>query len=428
MAFQWTSMFSNRLIENNQTDQLGNAPELASRDNNFNDGLNSEYTLQADYVHPFSKKIKLETGAKAVIRRIDSDYLFEQYDPVLGDYIVNAMFTDIFAYDQDVYAGYLSMNAKIGENYGVVAGLRYEHTRIAGSYQSELPPFENQYDNLLPSLILSRTFKNFSTLKLSFSQRIQRPSLFYINPYQQVSDPFNVSAGNPDLEPERSSQVELSYGAFVKGFSINASAYYRLTQDVIESYLEIDTISGISQTSYLNIGKNQSVGLDFFTSVTIKKNLTLRGGFNLSTYNAQGVVNGQTLANQAILFNGNLAGNLTIKEVWKFEMFGFYRAPRQSLQGITPNFSLMSMGLNRDIFKKRGTVGIRVVEPFFRNKDFKSELSGANFTQTSNFSIPFRSYGINFSLRFGKLDFRAPQRSRRSIRNEDLKEGGDNNI
>ncbi|MCB9283640.1 MAG: TonB-dependent receptor [Lewinellaceae bacterium] len=428
VAFQLTNSFSNRLIENNQTDVLGNAPDLISRQNNYNDGINAEYTLQADYVHPFSKKIKLETGAKAVIRRIDSDYQFEQYDPALQQFVLNSDFTDVFAYHQDVYAGYLSLNAKVGENYGVVAGARYEHTSIAGDYQSERPSFSNQYDNLLPSLILSRTFKNFSTLKLSFSQRIQRPSLYFINPYQQVEDPFNVTAGNPDLEPERSSQFELSYGTFVKGLSINSAVFYRFTQNVIEGFLQVDPETGISKTTFLNIGQNQSFGLDFFSSVTIKKALTLRAGFNLSTYDASGTINGQSIETQALLFNGNMGGNLTVKKVWKFEMFGFYRAPRQSLQGITPNFSLFSLGLNRDIFDKRGAIGIRVVEPFFKNKQFKSELSGENFYQTSNFSIPFRSYGINFSLRFGKLDFRPPQRSRRSIRNEDLKEGGDNNI
>jgi hypothetical protein len=63
-----------------------------------------------------------------------------------------------------------------------------------------------------------------------------------------------------------------------------------------------------------------------------------------------------------------------------------------------------------------------------RNKDFYTELKGDNFSQTSNFSIPFRSYGINFNLRFGKMDMRQQQRPRRSIRNEDLKEGNENNI
>jgi outer membrane receptor protein involved in Fe transport len=428
VAFQWNNNYSDRRNEIDQEDLLGNAASLFRRDINVNDGLNAEYTAQADYVHPFSKNIKLETGAKAVIRRIDSDYRFEQFDPNSGLFVANPALTDLFSYDQDVYAGYLSFNAKIAKQYGIQAGVRYEHTRIAGAYRSERDPFENQYDNILPSLILSRTFKNFSTLKASFTQRIQRPSLNFINPFLEIADPFNVNTGNPLLEPELSSQVELSYGAFVKGFNLNAAVFYRQTQDIIESFLTVNPETGGSETRFLNIGENRSFGLDLFTSVTIKKILSLRAGMNLSTYYAEGLVDGQTITNQAVLFNGNMGGTLTIKKVWKVEGFGFYRAPRQTLQGINPTFSLMSVGINREIFEKRGVIGLRIVEPFFRNKQFISELSGETFSQSTNFSIPFRSYGVNFNLRFGKLDFNQPRRPRRSIRNEDLKESNENNI
>jgi ferric enterobactin receptor len=427
LAFQWTNNYSSRNIENSQDDLLGNAPELFRQELNNNRGVNAEYTVQADYVHPLGQKVKVETGAKAVIRRIDSDYRFEQFDLALQQYVVNPLFTDIFAYNQDVYAAYASMNAKLGSKYGIVAGLRYEHTGISGDFRSELPPFKNDYDNFLPSLIVSRTFKNFSTLKLSLSQRIQRPSLSYVNPYLEVGDPFNVNVGNPDLAPERATQAELSYGAFLKGISLNAAVFYRYTQDVIEGFLSVDPVSGVSRTTFLNIGQNQSVGLDLFSSVTFKKVFTLRGGLNLLTYDASGVVDGQRIENQALLFNGNIGGNLTSRKVWKAEIFGFYRAPRQSLQGITPTFSLLSMGVNREIQNKRGLIGIRIVEPFALYKDFRSELSGPTFSQTSNFSVAFQSYGIYYSLRFGKMDFKQPQRQRRSIRNEDLKEGGEIN-
>lgn len=425
VAFQWNNSYSNR---DNVIEQTSNVPSLVRNEMNLNDGINSEYTIQADYVHPFSKTIKLETGAKAVLRRIDSDYQFQVYDLGSLQFITLPEFSDLFGYDQDVYAAYASVNAKIAQKYGIQAGVRYEHTRIAGDYRSETPAFQNQYDNVLPSLILSRTFKNFSTLKLSMTQRIQRPSLNYINPYLEVGDPFNVNTGNPYLEPELSSQAELSYGAFIKGVTINVAVFYRYTRDVIESFLTVDPNTGVSQTNFLNIGKNESVGVDLFTAVTIKKALTLRGGLNVSTYDAEGTINGEVIENQAVLLSGNVAGTLTIKKVWKLEGFSFFRAPRQTLQGITPTFSLFSMGLNRDIFNKRGAIGIRVVEPFVRNKEFITDLSGTNFSQSSNFSIPFRSYGINFNLRFGKLDFKQPQRPRRSIRNEDLKESNDNNI
>src|SRR5690606_28535615 len=45
-----------------------------------NDGTNHETTLQIDYTHPFTKSIKLETGAKTVIRNIISDYDTQKFD------------------------------------------------------------------------------------------------------------------------------------------------------------------------------------------------------------------------------------------------------------------------------------------------------------------------------------------------------------
>ncbi|RMF20510.1 MAG: TonB-dependent receptor, partial [Bacteroidetes bacterium] len=214
--------------------QSGNFPYLAIDERYDNDGTNLETTFQLDYTHPFSKKVKLEIGAKSVLRDLESQYRFDTLSAEQR-YAIDQSRSDVFNYNQNVYAGYASFNIKVGDNYGLVAGARYERTDIRGEYNSELPAFQNDYANLLPSIILSRTFKNYSSLKLSYNQRIQRPSLFYINPFTQQSDRNNLQEGNPQLQPEVTHQLELGYNTFVKGVVLSGALYFRHTDDIIES-------------------------------------------------------------------------------------------------------------------------------------------------------------------------------------------------
>lgn len=426
MAFQVSTTAS---TQENDTDQDGDALRYEQDIRNTNDGVNSEYTLQADYVHPFGEGIKMETGLKSVIRRIDSDYE-TRIRATDGDaFAAVPLLTDNFLYDQDVYAGYLSFNWDLGKSFGLITGARYERTTISGEYRDrEEEPFTQEYDNILPSVILSKQFKNFSNLKASFSRRIQRPSLFFINPFTQVNDPNNLVFGNPNLDPEVVDQYELSYGTFVKGVSINAAVYYRQTTDVIESFVQIEPASEISTTSYLNIGVNKSIGVNIFTSVNVKKIGSFRLGFNIFTYDAESTVDSINLSRSTVIWNGNVGANINLPRDWKFDLFGFARSPRQTLQGENPSFWLYGMGLRKQ-FNKRFSLGIRAIEPFNERKNFPSEIQGENFYQRSDFSIPFRSIGFSISYNFGQLDFNDNQRGRRSkINNDDQKGGGNDNF
>lgn len=381
--------------------------------------------MQADYVHPFGKKVKMETGVKSVIRRIDSDYETLIRATNADPFTQVSQLTDVFLYDQDVYAGYVSFNMKFGKSIGMIVGARYERTTIGGEYQElEVAPFTQEYDNLLPSIILSKQFENFSNLKASYSQRIQRPSLFYINPFTQLNDPNNIVFGNPTLDPEVVEQYELSYGTFVKGVSLNASVYYRKTTDVIESFVQIEPSSEVSNTSYLNIGVNNSVGVNIFTSVNVKDVGSFRVGFNIYTYNAESTIDSIDLSRDAIVWSTNVGANIDLPRDWKFDLFGFARSPNQTLQGQNPSFWIYGMGLRKE-FNKRFSLGVRAIEPFNKNKSFPSEIRGENFYQRSDFSIPFRSIGMSLSYNFGQLDFDSNRRTRRSKINNDDQKGGE---
>ncbi len=387
-----------------------------------NDGTNREYTYQIDYTHPFSKAVKLEAGGKSVIRRINSDYDYT----VISGLSETPFRSDVFNYNQDVLAGYASFNFNFGENWGLVTGARFEQTDINGDFEVDGNPFENSYNNLLPSIIISRKFKNFQTVKLSYTARIQRPSLFYINPYTNASDRRNTQVGNPLLDPETVDQFDLSYNTFIKGTVVSASIYYKQTSNIIESFLTVDP-TGISITSYQNIGENNAIGFNIFSSATIKKKLTIRGSFNYNTYDVTGIANGESVSRQASEFNGNFSGTYDFGKGFKMEGFTFFRSNRQTIQGNIPSFSMYSIGFKKEVWDKRGSIGIRMVEPFTKYKSFTTELSGDNFSLDSVYRLPFRSFGLSFSYRFGKLDFKAKSKRNSKIKNTDLKSGESGN-
>jgi hypothetical protein len=85
---------------------------------------------------------------------------------------------------------------------------------------------------------------------------------------------------------------------------------------------------------------------------------------------------------------------------------------------------MTSVGVQKEFWDKRASLGIRIVDPFNRTKNFRTELTGEDFYQRSDFRIPFRSFGLNFRYTFGKLDFKA-KTSRSKIKNDDQKSGGD---
>lgn len=405
---------------NNQDNQVKevHSLEFLNRDTEvFNEGINHETTLQVDYVHPFTKSVKLEAGSKAVIRNIISDYTTQIL--TFGSGYVPLVET--FKYDQDVYSGYASMNFLVANKYSIIAGARYEKTEIAGKFNvlDSLNFNGIGYENFLPNLAISRTFKNFRTLKLAYSQRLQRPSLQFINPFNNNSDFINRTEGNPYLDPEIVHQVEVAYNITWKGFTTFSSVFYKYTDGIIEQILNIDD-DGLSVNTFKNIGTNNSIGFNTFISKTVNL-VTLRTGGNFATYNATGIVNGQDASRKSYEYNLFMNGEIKISGTLKADFFGFFRSPVRTIQGDNPAFTIYGMGVRKEF--KNSSIGITLIEPFNADKFFNSNIETAAFTQTSSFSIPFRSIGLNYRYKFGNVDFKE---RKSKVKNNDLKQGGDN--
>ena len=386
---------------------------------NLNEEINTENTFQIDYVQPIENH-KLEVGGKIISRNQNMEY--ETKDLVNSSSIFDK---EKFDYDQLVSSVYVSGIIDLTNDYSLLAGVRFENTNIKGSWlNNSYKSFENNYNNLLPNLTFSKSFGIGKSIKLSYNNRISRPSSRYVNPNTEYKDNKNLTIGNPDLTPSNTSQIELGYNSFGRKYQGSYFVYLKNSTDLIESILNVR--NDTTFTEYQNIGNVFYYGFNYYGSLRFEK-LTLRGGLNLYSYNAEDE-NFARVSRTAFLYNYNFGITVEIVNNWKFEGYGWMRSPSQTLQGSSTNFGMMSFGIKKDFKNKRGSLGIRVVDPFLKNgnKVFSNEVEGNNFYQYSESLVPFRSIGVSFNYTFGKLNFKIRSKSSK-IRNDDVENDGDNN-
>ncbi len=404
---------------------------IMSRLKNENESFNQEITVQADYINPIGdgEKHLIEFGAKNIFRNVTSDFQYYEAGPD-GDFVAvnNRALGNVFDYDQNVTAGYVSYTLNFLENYSIKPGLRYEYTTITANFQDEEEVEIPSYGLFAPSLNLSRKLKGGNMVKAAYNRRVQRPSLQFLNPNLQASNPLNITQGNPELEPEYTNNYELSYSTFFKNTSLNLSTFMRNTSGSIQpvrTTIGQDTVL----TTYENIGQEDAYGLSIFANLNLNNKFTLNGG--IDAYYAvldNNVPNADfSASNEGLVFSGRLFGNYTFAENWGLQFFGFYRGKQIQLQGYQTGFYIYSLSLKRDFNNGKGSIGIGAENFLSSATKMRSEIKSPMINQSSINEMNNMNFKVNFSYRIGKLSTDPrPRRSRRSIQNTDLKEAESN--
>lgn len=401
---------------------------------NINTSFNQEVTLQGDYQTPFGNNQLLEMGGKSIMRKVSSDYKYlTAHDPA-GPYAASTIQKpNVFDYNQNIAAGYLSYTVSFLKTYTLKAGARYEYTSINANFQNNqegLPAVNNipSYSVLVPSVNFSKKLKNGNTLKASFNRRIQRPSIQYLNPNLQASNQLNSTQGNPNLSPEYTNNYELAYSTYIKGSSLNFSTFMRNTNNSIQSIRDVrgDTI----RTTYKNIGKEDAYGASIFAHVNIGNKFSLNGGTDVyyAVLKNNDPNPNYTASNQGWVVSGRLFGNYNLSNGWGFQFFAFYRGRQVQLQGYQGGFGIYSLSLKKDINEKRGSIGIGAENFFTPSFKIHSQTNSPIIAQNSVNTLRMMNVKVTFSYRIGKMGFDGPRKRRKAIDNDDLKEGGNGDV
>jgi len=249
---------------------------------------------------------------------------------------------------------------------------------------------------------------------LNYSKRIERPDFEDLNPYINTSDPKNITTGNPYLKPEVSNRVELSYSNDLGNTgSLMFTLFYRENKDDIQPFITFYPTIVVGDTTYTNVAvtRRENIGIEKNIGGNLSCDLHLNEKFNIRTnlfIFYRHTVNQQTKGYDSYSTNYRFNVNASYQFPHNFaaEFFGNFNSPRHEAQGKYPSFTSYSFAARKMIWKKKGSIALTANNVFSEYIRQETSLFGPGFVSKSERKVPFRSIGINFTWKFGKLEFK----------------------
>jgi outer membrane receptor protein involved in Fe transport len=418
LSFLYNSSYDKNTSDytQNQTPYGSDAVYAGTRGNN--PGTERETDIALDYSQPFGKWITLETGTKAVLRNINNITDVYTYDPLTQDYMYNSYQSNVLNYESDVYAGYVSGGFNVFDYLNVKAGLRYERTENKASFSNAETVNIPSYNTLAPSILMSRDIGHNQTIKLSYTYRIQRPQYRFLNPFLNASDPRNISTGNPALLPEIAQKYEFGYNKnFNKGSNVYAGLFYETSDQDIKPYATFypaykvgdSTYTNVTLTQYANVGLEEKTGLSLSGSVPFTKKLNVRG--NIMVFDKY-IINRLDPGNNTngVNFRINMNVSYQLDSNLVAEAYGNFNSPNTNIQGRTPSWSSYTIAIRKQFWHKKASLGLTATNPFNFYYNMRTSTKGDNFQLYSLRQVPYQSFGITFTYKFGELEFKKDRR------------------
>ncbi|MFO7863536.1 MAG: TonB-dependent receptor [Salinivirgaceae bacterium] len=371
-------------------------------------------TAQVDYTLPLGSN-KLETGAKSSLRKIDYQQSGDIFNP---DPAITA---NDFRYLEDIHAMYAMFSGPIG-GFEYQLGLRGEYSRVETEQLSTNDKNVNEIFTVYPTLHVSYEINEANKLMAGYSRRVNRPRTYFLNPYEERSDAYTIRKGNPLLDPEYAHSIELNYLKYIGKAFVNASVYYRQTDNKISRVQDILNNNTILLT-FDNVDKESSLGAEISGRNKFTKWLSINASYSFFRYTIDAVDNGLTESYESFNHKVNGNANISFSRNASLQMFAMYYSPTVTSQGEREGFYFTGFGYKHMILDRRLTVSARVRNPFGNFEwNFTSRGPGYENQFIRRPDFPVFYVGLTYRINEG-FKRRNLQNGDRNGTSEDFNEG-----
>ncbi len=375
------------------------------------------YTGQADYAAT-SGGLSFESGGK--FSNINSRSGIDYFDVVGNSESKNSSLSDIYDYDETVFAGYVTL-AQNWDKFSLKAGLRGEQTNVEGKSFSVVETNTQDYFELFPSLYLLYSQSDNHSFSFDYGRKLSRPKYQDLNPFLYFLNENNFNQGNPNLRPNFSHNFTLNYtfkGEYFLDF------YYRDHGNFISTLSFQDNQAQTVREVRQNVLESTAYGMDFTYIKSITNNwflmaisslyheeetfLAVESGNIPVTNEVEGVFLWLT-NNFTLSKDGSFTGELGLIYVSKF-LLGSY---------VISETTNLTFGLRKSLWNNRATISLS-------SEDI---LGKANGTRTSTYLNQDNSYlprpetqfiRFGFTYNFGNFGLKDSKRTINKIERDRL--------
>lgn len=399
---------------------------------NFGGGSTKFFTAQSDFSNPIRKDMKIEMGIRGAVRDFTSrndNYIKSGSNAT----VAIPGFSNNYGFKDQVYAAYATFSHQV-KKFSYQLGVRVESSRYEGTLVSTGQSFTNKYPfSVFPSAFMTYKLTDKQDLQLNYSRKVNRPNFFQLIPAYDISDPLNLSIGNPNLVPEFTNLVELAYqNQLSRNTSLLGTLYFRNTNDLITSYqyraLNPDPNSKpdtVLISTYANANTSYTYGLELTMRTKPATWWDFNVNFNLfqSTLKAGAITGG--VSNSRASWFGKINNNFKLPKNFSIQLSGDYQAKTilpssrgggggmmggmfggspVGAQGYTrPNYGV-DFAIRKDFLKNNAASITLQVNDIFRTKLYSTHSESAYFMQDNERRRDPQVVRLNFNWRFGKID------------------------